>query len=53
MNPLPPQATLQERRTAMNILIPFAATGLFAAGATAGIIGLVTVAIRREERTSP
>jgi hypothetical protein len=34
----------------MNILIPFAATGLFAAGATAGIIGVVTVAIRREEK---
>jgi hypothetical protein len=50
MNPLPPQATFQERRTAMTILIPFAATGLFAAGATAGIIGMVTVAIRREEK---
>ena len=34
----------------MNILIPFAVTGLFAAGATAGIIGVVTVAIRREEK---
>ena len=34
----------------MNILIPLAVTGLFAAGATAGIIGVVTVAIRREEK---
>ena len=34
----------------MNILIPFAATGLFAAGATTGIIGVVTLAIRREEK---
>ena len=41
----------------MNTLIPFAAAGLFAAGATTGIIGMVTVAIRREEKnltlTSP
>ena len=34
----------------MSTLIPFAATGLFAAGAAAGIIGMVTVAIRREEK---
>jgi hypothetical protein len=34
----------------MNALIPFAAIGLFAAGVTAGIIGMVTVAIRREEK---
>ena len=34
----------------MTILIPFAATGLFTAGAAAGIIGVVTVAIRREEK---
>ena len=34
----------------MNALIPFGAAGLFAAGATTGIIGVVTVAIRREEK---
>jgi hypothetical protein len=34
----------------MNALIPFAAAGLFAAGATTGIIGVVTMAIRREEK---
>lgn len=34
----------------MNALIPFAAAGLFAGGVTAGIIGVVTVAIRREEK---
>jgi hypothetical protein len=34
----------------MNTLILFAATGLFAAGATAGIISVVTIAIRREEK---
>ena len=34
----------------MAALIAFAAIGLFAAGVFAGIIGLVTVAIRREER---
>ncbi len=34
----------------MPALIAFAAIGLFAAGVFAGIIGLVTVAIRREER---
>jgi hypothetical protein len=32
----------------MNTTIPFAATGLFVAGAAAGIIGVVTVVIRRE-----
>jgi hypothetical protein len=34
----------------MNALILFAAAGLFAAGATAGIIGVVIAAIRREEK---
>ena len=34
----------------MNALIPFAAAGLFAAGGTTGIIGVVTIAIRREEK---
>jgi hypothetical protein len=34
----------------MAALIALAALGLFAAGAIAGIIGVVTVAIRREER---
>jgi hypothetical protein len=34
----------------MNALIPFAAAGLFAAGGTTGIIGVVTMAIRREEK---
>ena len=34
----------------MSALIPFAAVGLFSGGATAGIIGVVTVAIRREEK---
>jgi hypothetical protein len=37
----------------MNALIPFAATGLFVAGAAAGIIGVVTMAIRRGRKTSP
>lgn len=41
----------------MNALIPFAATSLFVAGAAAGIIGVVTMAIRRGEKnltlTSP
>jgi hypothetical protein len=34
----------------MAALIALAAVGLFAAGATAGIIGVVCVAIRREEK---
>ena len=34
----------------MTTLIALAALGLFAAGATAGIIGVVSVAIRWEER---
>jgi hypothetical protein len=34
----------------MIVLIALAAAGLFAAGATAGIIGVVAVAIRREEK---
>ena len=34
----------------MNALILFAAAGLFAAGATAGIISVATLAIRREEK---
>ncbi len=34
----------------MAALIALAAIGLFAAGVIAGIIGLVAVAIRREER---
>jgi hypothetical protein len=34
----------------MAALIAFAAIGLFAAGVLAGIIGVVSVAIRREER---
>ena len=34
----------------MAALIVLAAIGLFAAGATAGIIGLVSLAIRREEK---
>ena len=34
----------------MNTLILLAATGLFAAGATTGIISVVTIAIRREEK---
>jgi hypothetical protein len=34
----------------MATLIALAAIGLFAAGAVAGIIGVVSVAIRREER---
>ena len=34
----------------MAALIAFAAIGLFAAGVIAGIIGVVSVAIRREER---
>ncbi len=34
----------------MAALIAFAAIGLFAAGVVAGIIGVVSLAIRREER---
>ena len=34
----------------MTALIALAALGLFAAGVTAGIIGVVSVAIRREEK---
>lgn len=34
----------------MNTPILLAATGLFAAGATTGIISVVTIAIRREEK---
>jgi hypothetical protein len=34
----------------MTILIALAGLGLFAAGVTAGIIGVVSVAIRREEK---
>ena len=34
----------------MAALIALAAVGLFAAGATAGIIGVVCVAIRREDK---
>ena len=34
----------------MNALILFAAAGLFAAGATAGIVSVATLAIRREEK---
>jgi hypothetical protein len=34
----------------MAALIALAAVGLFAAGATAGIIGVVCMAIRREDR---
>jgi hypothetical protein len=34
----------------MAALIALAALGLFAAGVTAGIIGLVSVAIRREDK---
>lgn len=34
----------------MNALILFAAIGLFAAGATAGIVSVATLAIRREEK---
>jgi hypothetical protein len=34
----------------MTALIAFTAIGLFAAGVVAGIIGVVCVAIRREER---
>ena len=34
----------------MAALIALSALGLFAAGATAGIIGVVSVAIRREEK---
>lgn len=35
----------------MAALIAVAALGLFAAGVTTGIIGVVTVAIRREEKS--
>jgi hypothetical protein len=34
----------------MAVLIVFAAIGLFAAGATVAIIGVVSLAIRREEK---
>ena len=34
----------------MALLIAFAAIGLFAAGVTAGIVGVVSVAIRREDK---
>ena len=34
-------------------LIALAAIGLLAAGVTAGIVGVVSVAIRRKRRTSP
>ena len=34
----------------MTLLIALAAIGLFAAGVTAGIIGVASVAIRREEK---
>jgi hypothetical protein len=34
----------------MAVLIALAAVGLFAAGATAGVIGVVCVAIRREDK---
>jgi len=34
----------------MAALIAFAAIGLFGAGVTTGILGVVTVAIRREEK---
>ena len=34
----------------MNALILFAAIGLFVAGATAGIVSVATLAIRREEK---
>ncbi len=34
----------------MTALIAFAAVGLFAAGACTGIIGVVSVAIRREDK---
>jgi hypothetical protein len=34
----------------MALLIALAAIGLFAAGVTAGIVGVVSVAIRREDK---
>jgi hypothetical protein len=34
----------------MTLLIALAAIGLFAAGVTAGIVGVASVAIRREEK---
>src|SRR5580704_15213572 len=40
----------KNKRTDMNALILFAAIGLFAAGATAGIVSVATLAIRREEK---
>jgi hypothetical protein len=50
MNHVPLSAAIQKEGPAMNALIPFAAAGLFTAGATTGIIGVVTLAIRREEK---
>lgn len=41
---------VQEGRFAMAALIALVASGLFASGAIAGIVGVVSVAIRREER---
>ena len=43
-------AAAAEGRFAMAALIALVAIGLFASGAIAGIVGVVSVAIRREER---
>jgi hypothetical protein len=44
------QQPSKEGRFAMAALIALVASGLFASGAIAGIVGVVSVAIRREER---
>jgi hypothetical protein len=44
------QQLSKEGRFAMAALIALVASGLFASGAIAGIVGVVSVAIRREER---